>query len=210
MRARGLASAWVCSRRLERFLHARAGTRRISHQASHPCTVSPCARGDSCHIRGRRVMARGFSMRARGLGIISFCRSRSPRFLHARAGTRPRSTGRLSSMKVSPCARGDSVRRESPRPREPGFSMRARGLASGQRRPGVRQWFLHARAGTRSCRHRMAGSAAVSPCARGDSGVEVGEDVLADGFSMRARGLVGLGPQPRYLPRFLHARAGTR
>ena len=210
MRARGLAPLPVLRRRRSGFLHARAGTRYTYAGTRWSSAVSPCARGDSPRPIARRPGYPGFSMRARGLGILRLDDAGLSRFLHARAGTRYRRMGRRRAASVSPCARGDSSCSPSSTLGGAGFSMRARGLAHQLGYPTGSGRFLHARAGTRWLRTAVWVGRQVSPCARGDSydhGVERGH---AEGFSMRARGLVDESGPPCTITRFLHARAGTR
>ena len=210
MRARGLAYRRTPPNPCLWFLHARAGTRKLSSPGNALVGVSPCARGDSDMKAVRILCASGFSMRARGLGGRCGHSARSLGFLHARAGTRWDDDVQGDWIEVSPCARGDSLPARVAAETRLGFSMRARGLVNTAMKQGFLSRFLHARAGTRYAVRRWRPSWPVSPCARGDSHGASPRARVRLGFSMRARGLARLWSVCVLGRWFLHARAGTR
>ena len=109
-RWRGTPAFAICASMLLRFIPARAGNTRSEWPATSISAVHPRAGGEHGLPSGPRILSAGSSPRGRGTHGAIRLNVDIARFIPARAGNTPRSTGARPGPPVHPRAGGEHIR----------------------------------------------------------------------------------------------------
>ena len=148
--ARGTRHERIGLRLAVRFIPARAGNTRGVASCARPGAVHPRSRGEHVARRVRPVDVPGSSPLARGTRPTRSCRTRTGRFIPARAGNTAWLALADTAKTVHPRSRGEHVVLDHAQNLETGSSPLARGTRRRERLQRLRQRFIPARAGNTS------------------------------------------------------------